>query len=256
MIRTFSKFYYGFQVTQDERFISIDEGSGEILIEVSIGDYDSSELATAIQTALNANGTNTYVVSFDRSTRRYTISCDATFDLLIASSSALGQSIYGVIGFTGADLTGLTTYTGDSDAGSEYQPQFQLQDYVPSDIFKRSASSTVNKTAKGTVEVVRFGIEKFIELNIKYITDIPMDGKVVKNNPNGLSDAIAFFDNITEKVKFEFMPDENDVNTFQTVLLESYPGFNDGTGYKLRELFAQNLPDYYETGLMRLRVIE
>ena len=256
MIRTFSKFYYGFQVTQDERFISIDEGGGEILVEVAIGDYDSQELAIAIQTALNASGANTYTVAFDRNLRKYTISADASFDILIASSSALGQSIYTIIGFTGADLTGLSSYTGDSDAGLEYQPQFLLQDYVPSDIFKRSASSTVNKTAKGTVEVVRFGIEKFIELNIKFITDLPMDGKVVKNNPNGLADAISFFDNITEKVKFEFMPDENDVDTFQTVLLESYPGFTDGTGYKLRELFAQNLPDYYETGLMRLRVIE
>jgi hypothetical protein len=39
-------------------------------------------------------------------------------------------------------------------------------------------------------------------------------------------------------------------------LLESSPDYSDGTGYKLKELFDKNLPDIYETGILKLRIVE
>jgi hypothetical protein len=120
---------------------------------------------------------------------------------------------------------------------------------------QKSYEPTVNKTPSGRVEVVRFGLNQFFEMDVKFITDKPMDGCVIKNNVSGVADAVDFLEYITQKNKFEFVPDVGDPATFFKVILESYPSFSDGTGFKLRELFTQNLPDIYETGVFTLRVV-
>jgi hypothetical protein len=153
------------------------------------------------------------------------------------------------------DLTGASTYDGSEDTGEQYYPQFWLQSYVDRLNSQKSYDPTVNKTPSGRVEVVRFGLQQFFEMDVKFITDLPMDGHVIKNNQNGLSDAQDFFEFASQKFKFEFIPDVDDPNTFYKVLLESFPGFTDGTGFKLKETIAQNLPNFYETGVFVLRVV-
>lgn len=255
MIDSFSQFYYGTNVDRNSRFLNFDEGSGELSAEIPVTSYTLSELATAVQSALNSAGVDTYTVTVDRASRTFTISSDGTFSLLVSSGSQVGQSIFSLIGFTGADRATAASHTGDSSSGSVYKPQFKLQSYVDKDIFQQGVSTVVNKTTEGAVETVTFGTERFYEMDIKFITDLPMDGKVIRNNPQGLADAIAFMQDISEKNRFEFMPDENDADTFSKVILESAPGFSQGTGFKLRELFNQNLRDIYETGILKMRVV-
>jgi hypothetical protein len=256
MITTFSKFNYGFNITSQNNLMNFSEGGPELTAELSPGSYTFGEFALAIQSALNADGALDYTLSLNRSTNKITISASGVFSLLLSSGSNIGLSPFELMGFTQVvDLTGANTYIGQDKAGFEYYPQFLLQSYVPAEHFKESSDATINTTASGRVEVVRFGIDEKIEMDIKFITNLPMDGHVIKNNPSGLDDALDFLSDISQKRRFEFVPDVDVPGTFNKVILESAPGFNNGTGFKLRELYSQNLPNIYETGLLTLRVV-
>jgi hypothetical protein len=114
----------------------------------------------------------------------------------------------------------------------------------------------LNRSASGREELIRFGVDKIIDLEIKFVTNLPMDGVVIRNSPTGVEDTIQFMQYVTQKQRFEFVPDETDPETFEKVILRSAPGYSDGTGYKLRELTDKNLRDIYDLGLIQLRVVE
>lgn len=255
-LKTFSVFYFDLEVTTANNSLNFNEGAGELLASISVSSYTTETMAVALKTALDAAGTLVYTVDFDRDTRKYTISTTAPFDLLIATGTQLGTSIFSLIGFTGADLTGLTTYTGNNVSGDIYFNQFVLQDFKKPSQIKERVAASVNEAASGQLEVISFGLRRFIEFSLKYITDLPMDGKVIKNNPTGEADAERFLTYLSTKGQFEFMADVADRDTFLTLVVETMPGNNQGVGYELDELFAQDLPDYFEILGIRCRVIE
>ncbi len=258
-LSTFSTFYTLPAVTNANNKLNFDESAGELTATIDIGAFAPSEIITQVTTAINAvSVTNTFTVTLDRDTRLVTITGDTSaFDLLLATGSQLGVSIFPLLGFNqGVDLTGLLTYTGDTPMGSIYEPQFILQDFVSEDDQQEKVDPSVNESAEGLLEVISFGINRFIELNAKFITNIEMDGKVIKSNPTGVEDARAFLQFITNKATFEFMKDIGDRDTFLIVVLETTPTNRDGTGYLLKELTNQNLPNIFETGRLKLRVIE
>lgn len=256
MIYTYSKFNYGFVVDDSSNKLDFSEGAGQLTAEMPSGSYTMGEYVAALKAALNAAGTLIYNVTVDRTSNFITISASANFEILLSSGSNIGVSLNELIGFTqGTDLTGASAYTGATQAGKEYYPQFMLQSYVPSTNYQQSADATINKTASGRVEIVRFGIEKFIEMDIKFITNRPMDGFVIKHNPTGLEDALDFLTDISQKRRFEFVADISNPSGYEKVILESFPSFSNGAGFKLKELFSQNLPDIYETGVLKLRVV-
>jgi hypothetical protein len=113
----------------------------------------------------------------------------------------------------------------------------------------------VNESASGIIEVVRFGNVMFTQFNIMYITNLPMDGKLIRNNPNGVSDLNLFMDYITNANPIEFMPDVSDRNTFQDLIIESTTLSKDGIEYKLKELYDKGLPNFFESGLLSFRVL-
>ena len=115
---------------------------------------------------------------------------------------------------------------------------------------------TVSESASGQIESVAFGLRRFIEMSLKFITDKPMDGKVIKNNSTGKADFERFMQEIILKRPLEFIPDIADRNTYFTVTLEQLPGNNKGTGYRLRELVNVGLPGIYEINNIRFRVVE
>ena len=253
-LSTFSIFYYNFEITSSNKYISFDEGSGEIVAEIQTGSYTASELGTAIKTALEDVGGLTYTVTFNRTSRSFTIQAGSNFSLLVSSGTS-GLSAFGILGFTGADRTGASTYTG-GNAGSAYEPQFIIQDHVGKEDYQRLVDPSVLKTANGRVEVVRFGISKFIQMNFKYLTDKPSDGNVIKNNPNGLADIRSFMQFAFLKKPMEFMADISDRNTFDKVILEATPEDAQGTGFRLKELYDKGLPGVFETGVLLFRVVE
>lgn len=262
MLDTRSIFYYGYKINAQPQngFLNIDEGGGEVTFEIPVGSYTLSTIVESLRNTLLTQGTLDYSVTVDRATRKITISATSTFDLLTNTGSNVGSSAWSLLGFdTTADKTGLMSYTSDFASGDQYSPQFFLQSYVPPEDFQGKQQASKNIAANGTtVEVVNFGIAKFIEMDLKFITSNTeiSDGINILHNPEGLEDARRFMQDITELSEFEFIPDTAQPGTFFRCILESTPDFQDGTGYRLKELFNQNLRDVYETGILRMRVID
>lgn len=255
-LNTFSTFYLLDPVTDNNFYLPFDEGSGELTAEVAIGEYTVTTITDAISDAMNAVGTNTYSVAFNRNDRTYTITGDGTFSLLLTTGSQIGVDVFSLLGFSGADTASALSHTSNSAAGVVFTPQFKLQDYIASDDFQEATSAAVSTTANGLVEVISFGQTQFIEMNIMFSTDIAQTKNgPIRNNPNGVSDLRNFLLFATKKYPFEFIPDESDVDTFETVLLEKTASDGKGVGFKLREIFDKGLPGYYETGKLTLRKI-
>lgn len=256
LINARSVFYYIESVTNENFYLDFDEGSGELSAEVNSGHYTQTELAEVIAEAMNSVGTQAYTVTFNRTDRSYTISAPGNFSLLITTGTHAGVDVFSLIGFSGADLAGGDTYTGLT-SGIEYKPQFKLQEYVDQDDLQKAVQASVNKSASGIIETVTFGIEKFFEFNIQFITNIDQGaGSVVETNLNGLLDARLFMRFIVSKRNIEFMPERSDRGVFYTISLESTEESGDGVGYRLKELYTKNLPFYFETGKLVFRLVE
>ena len=255
-LRTFSKFYYGFEVTTENFYINFSEGGDELTTTISVGSYTLQEMAIKIENALNAEGFFNYVVTVDRTTRKLTITGSSAFSLLPVTGTQQSSSIYSLIGFT-TDRTGGTSYVGDSAAGSEYIPQFRLQAYVPIEHWTGAALATVNKAASGRVEVIKFGNESFMQANITYITDTPQnDENIIKSNVNGVDDVLAFLNYGITKGPMEFIPDISDPSDFYNVIFETTSDSKDGVSFRLNEMYDKGLPGFYETGVIKFRQVE
>ncbi len=256
-INTHSKFYFGYDVDQNNGSLDFSEGGGEIQATVPVGSYTMTEFAAEVQAALNQVGGQTYTVTVDRNNRRLTISAAGTFELLITTGTRIGTTVYTLAGFTGADLTGAITYTGNGASGSQYSTQFILQDFIPTTDFQRASEASVNRSVSGQVEVIQFGLEKFMEANFRWITDIAIGGgSPIRNRATGVADFRTFLQFLTTKAPFEFMVDENDSATFEKMILESSPGEREGIGYKLKELTNLGLPGFFESRVLKFRVVE
>lgn len=253
MIKTFSEFWLLDPVTDNNFFLPFEEASVEKIAEVSLGEYTLTSITDAIESAMNDVGDNTYSVSFDRATRKYTISADDNFILLISTGTVIGNDIFSLIGFTGSDTASANTHTGDESAGTVYYPQFKLQQYVPTNIFREASSASVTTTASGAVKTVSFGEVRFVEMNIMFATDINQGDGPIRTNLNGLNDLLDFMDFATKKRPIEFIPDEGNVSEFENLILETTTGSSDGVGFRLKEMWDRNLPDYYETGKLLFR---
>jgi len=255
-LETFSVFYYDYEITEDNKYLNFDEGSGELTAIVALGDHSWTQLCLAVQSALNDVGTQVYTVTPNRSDRTVTIEGDTSnFTLKITTGVNASAAVFGLLGFTGADVSGADTFTGNSQSGSEYYPQFILQDHISSDNSQRAVEGTVRKSASGVVEVVRFGVETFVQMNIRFATNKAMDGKVIKSNATGIEDLQAFMQHLITKAPVEFMPNLNARNTFETLILESTRADRNGIGYELRELYNKGLPGFFDTGIMKFRVV-
>lgn len=255
-ITTNPVFYYIEAVTLNNRFLDINEGSGELSATLSPSGYSPTELATQIQTQLNLTGTQFYTVTFNRLDRTYTISAPSNFDLLVSTGTNSGLSVYSTIGFL-TDQTGTNSYTSEQVAGVEYLPQFPLQDFRGFQDNEVGVDASINEAASGVVEVVTYGRRRFMSFNIKYIKNgNPCSDSIYGNDPNAIQNARDFLSFCIGKNRLEFMIDKNDRNTFDTILLEKTRKSSKGTGYELRELYNENLLGYYETGRLEYRKIE
>jgi len=258
-LSTFSAFYYGLEISSSNNkinFLEPNAAAVELTATIDVGTYTYQELSTKIKTAMDSVGTLAYTIGVDRTTRFITIATTDNFELLISTGSQETISPFTILGFNGAvDLTGATTYTGDGPSGSAYYPQFILQDYTPSSNYKKRQDASVNQTSGGIVETVSFGEVGFFKMSFQFITDLPQDGFVIKNNASGVYDLNSFMQAITKKGKFEFMPDIDTLTTFHVVILEKVGGNSNGTGYELQELVGNNLPGYYKLTGIELREI-
>ena len=109
--------YFEISAANDELILTSDQGAATI--DIPDGTYDGAELATALQTAMNADttltgtGTITFAVSYSTTTRKFTI--DATVGHTIAYTNT-GSDAGLTLGFS-ADKDAAQTITSDTEAG-------------------------------------------------------------------------------------------------------------------------------------------
>lgn len=256
-IYTFSKFYWGFEVDGTNNKLDFNEGSGEVTATIDYGSYTPEEIATEIQSKLNAAGNNTYTASFNRTTRILTIASDSSMVLLTNTGSNSENTIFTDLGYsTASDTSSATSHAAGSTLGGSYTPQFILQDYIPTTNWIEQLHSTVNETVTGSQELITFGDKSMMQCNIKYITNVtqPSDGPIT-NNASGVSNALTFLAWICKKNKVQFMPDKDTVATYENLVLDSSSMSKDGTILKLKENYDIGLPQYYETGVLVFRKV-
>lgn len=259
MITTRSSFLYDFTISETNKYIDFKEGAGtEITAELETGNFSLGDLLLNIKTAMEFVGGLTYNVTANRSTRIVTIApTTSTMNLLAATGVNAANGVWTTIGFALSDSGDVTTKSGSTAIGTVYTPQYLLQDYVGQEDNRMLRDATVNKSASGLVQVHSFGTDRFFEFNIKFVTDIwqPSTGPIT-NNKSGVNDLRSFMQFCIQKKTFEFRPDKDTPATFYKCVLESTPADSKGTGYKLQEQFSKNLIGYYETGVIKLRIIE
>jgi hypothetical protein len=250
-LMTKSKFYYGPDIDLDFNVIDFSEAVPELNATIPVKLYSPSELASTVQDAMNNAGGLTYSVVFNRTTRLFTISGSGTFTLKIATGTHTGSNVWDKMGFTGAiDLSGTTTYTGDTAVGSVYTPQFYLLDYVPLDNWQEAVDASINVTGSGRVEVIRYGTQKFTQFSIELINDYKFLGDIVfESDTSGVANTNLFMQAATRKAVIEFIPDRLDDANYQLLILESTDQNRNGIGYRLSEMLDRGA-GYYKTGLL------
>lgn len=257
-LKTRAKFYYGISVPTGATYIAFQETTGPIRsAKLKVSSYSLTGFVAEISRALNAAGTQIYSVTVNRSTRRITISAPANFSILITTGPYAGSELYSIMGFPLTNQTGSNSYTGTNAVGKSYSPQFFLLDYVDTEKSQDAVDASINETASGSVEVIRYGTKKFMKCSIDFVTNekTAIDSWI-ENDPAGVENCIDFLQDITQKTKLEFMPDRDQPNTFQTFILESTASNRSGLGYELQEKVGDGLLGYYNLGRLVFRLIE
>lgn len=253
-ITTQSAFNYGHKITNDNQYINFSEdGIEELTAIVTVGSYTLEAFKDAVSTAINAKGGQLYTVTLDRATRKLTISAPGTFELWIDSGAQTNVSTYSLMGFSGADLTGLITYESNGPSGFQYLPQFLLQGFVDFEDEQRKATASVNESASGLVQVASYGDVKLMSCNITLASNI-IPQVAITENATGVDDLRDFMVYSSNKNSLEFIPDVVNPSTgIISCLLEKTPEDKKGTGFKLKELYSRNLTGYFETGTLQFR---
>lgn len=259
-IKTMPKIYYVNPLSSGNNLLNFREPNKPPALELTagllVGSRSMTDLIAEISRGLNDSGENSYTVSLDRSTRLVTISADDIFELLITSGSNAGLSPFSLLGFSGADLTGLSSYTGTAPMGSSYTPQFLPQGFKSFDDNLEGTEASINESAAGIVEVVTFGDRRFMNFNMIYITDLLKGkGNPITNNSSGVQDARDLMEFLIKKSEVEFMINELNVNSFDKVLLESTRKSKSGTSFELKELVNKGFNDHFETGNLKFRKV-
>lgn len=251
-----SLFYYGHKVDSTNNKISLKDGAGpELIAEIPVGSYTLSKYIDVVNAALNAASALDWTYALNRITRKVTFTTSGPASLLFATGSTLSQSAAPLLGFNAVDKLNLTSFVADFGSGSSYSPQFPLQEYRPKNQNKRLINPVVSKSANGDkVSIQAFGIERLIKFNIKNVTNYPGYG-LLRNNPQAVEELETFMDYIVEKNPIEFMEDEANQSSFDKVYLQSTPQDQEGTYYELKEYWDQNLPGFFESGLLTFKVI-
>ena len=256
-LTTKSKFYFGQLVVPDGVWLDFDEGGGEITATLTPGYYSPSQFCVEVERAMNSVGSNDYACTYNRVTNKITIGSDSVFSILKASGEHAENSLYDVLGMTGGDVTGAVTYTFSNVSGYIYEPQFFLLDYLSPEDNKNAIEGTVNKSASGLVEIIKYGTERFTEFSIDFINNYARgENEYIDQDFTAVEKARAFMEEVIQKANIEFMPDKNDVENFYTIQIEKTPTNQSGLGYRLREKSGQGFVGYYTTGLLTFRVVE
>lgn len=249
-LSTYSKFYYGLTITEDNCKIDFKEGATKKVATLTAGNYTFAKLAIEIARALNVAGTQVYSVSVNRTNRKITISAATNFSLLTFTGDYLVVTAFNLLGFDmTADYAGSNSYTSATGAGFEYAVQFPMQSYIPTTSHQSARDGAVKESTSGVIEAVKFGTKKRMVCEVLFITDILQPGNTpIRSNPSGYEEMVSFLEFAVSKAPVEFIIDDNKPSEFQIFILESTEQDQNGLGFKLIEEYDKGLPGYYRTG--------
>lgn len=251
-ITTKSKFYFDTSVTQLTKSLDFSEGGPELMATLKVGAYTLTQYAAEIQRALREAGSQDYLVTVNRTTRKITISAPSNFSLLAATGSRVATGIWGTAGFSAIDLTGTNTYLGQNGAGKEYLCQYILDGYTNPDHVIVKESPTVNATPQGLVQQTSFADGKRISMNMKIITNITtIKNENFVSNPTGVNDFMYFMAFLMTKGLVEFMADRDTPATYLNLYLEKTKDNANATKFVLKNMFK----DIYESGELTFRKV-
>lgn len=256
MTKDIARFHYGFDITVFNRYINFRSVAlGPILTaELTVGNYTATELAKEVKKRMEqVDSLNTYTTAILRSTGgglspRFQISTSGVYlDLLFLSGINAATSPRDVLGFSHTDKTGSTSYTGELICGTILIPEFPTYDYLPPEAYVMN-DGVANISAAGIKETLVFAQMFFTQGQWKYITNF--------GNRTQFTEWAAFLKYATRQLKFEFSPSINeDVELFYQVTLESTSADGKGMGFKLKQQRGEGLYRFYDTGLLKMRLI-
>lgn len=247
-LKNASLFLYNYQISATNQFISFATGAGEVppntrTATIPIGFYSLTSLCTAIASALTtADPLHTYTVTANRNVggglqNRITIATtNSYFGIYFATGNPSNPAT--LLGFTGADLTGATSYTGTLTSGTVLIPERVAYSYLPPSAMNKNFGK-LNVSASGLKEAIVFSIQQFIQAQFKHIPEA------------NLSNWLLLIQWMIQQRAFEFTPDITVPNTFYQVTLEEP---NQGLELNLTEMLG-DFPFYYQTPLMKFRLV-
>lgn len=251
-----STFYYGWQITQFNRFLDFNDGTLRTAT-LDIGSYTSSGLASMIKKKMDALSALDFTISFNRTTRKFTISSTAAFSLPALTGPSSALSVMPLLGFDLVNKTGFSTYTGENTSAFSFTTQFPIQSFKDTSINRKAIDGVINESTSGKVEVIKFGNNRFMEGEMLFITNvIQSSGSIIRSNPTGLTEYTKLIEWLTEKYPIEFMVDSSVVSTYQEFLLESSETDSKGLNYEIIELYDIGLADYYRSGKLTFRLLD
>jgi hypothetical protein len=254
----YSAFYYGHTINRANQYLNFRDSGlvapAQYAATLSIGSFTITQFGNIVAQAMNAVGAQEYTVSLDRATRKFTISADNNFELLISSGNNASISIFNLLGFNGSDLSGSNSYTADSVSGEAYitqTPLKNLSDFINN---KEKAEAAVKTTPNGIVEVVSYSVLERLKCDLPLITNYTPQ-RYIRETATGIEEARAFMDYAIDKAPLEFVYDYQNPDNFVPCILDKTKTSPKGVGYELREKVTASLPGYYElTGLQFLKI--
>lgn len=247
-----SKITYGIEINSLNSSIDFKNsgvGSPEFQATLTKGFYTLSDFATEVANQLNiADPSNTYACTVDRTTagglqNRITITTsDTSMKLLFGTGSRFGSSAGPTLGFLAADYTGANTYTGYTTCGTVLIPTLVGYNYL-SPNFMKKAFGSINVSASGVKESIVFQIQEFLQVQFKY-----------EQQTKVINEWTAFLTWAIQQKPIEFTPEISSPNSYYDVTLESTAQDGKGLAFQMTEMLP-DFPFYYDTGLLKFRVI-
>ena len=249
-------FLYGFDVDDNNKYINFRRVAlgPELTAVLTPGNYTATEYMAEVKKQMQiVDPSNTYTVTLNRSingfreNRMTVLTSGSYLDLLFGSGTNAANSPRDLMGFAHTDATGGTSYTGYISAGTILIPDFWTYDYLGPDLYAQN-DGVKNVSAAGIKETLVFAQMYFIQGQWKYITNF--------NGSTQQTEWTNFLKYATRQLKFELTPSiYEDYDLFYQVTLESTPADGNGLAYKLTQMRGEGLYRFYDTGVMKFRVI-
>ncbi len=249
-------FLYGFDIDNNNKYINFKNAAlgPELTAILNIGNYSPIEFMQEVKRAFEvADGISKYTISINRAvssgtSNNVTITTTSPYlDILFGTGSNAGNAPWNLLGFANSDLTGALSYTGYTNCGTILFPDFPMYDYLGPDLMVIN-DGVRNISAAGVKESLVFAQMRFFQGQWKFITNF--------KSSTQLTQWQNFLKYATKQLKFEFTPSVfEDPDTWYKCTLESTAADSNGLGFTLKQMRGEGLYRFYDTGVMKFRVV-